>query len=53
MNPGQLYEAPFTGYHQEGAKELFGDDDVDNLIAIVNAFNTSVEADFGKGTASA
>lgn len=46
MDPGQLYEAPFTGYHQEGVEGLFGDDEVDNLIAIVDAFNTTVEAHF-------
>ncbi len=53
MDPGQLYEAPFTGHHQEGVEGLFGDDDVDNIISIVQAFNTTVEAEFAGEQASA
>jgi type I restriction enzyme, R subunit len=37
MDPGLLYEDPFTGLHQEGVEGLFNDDDVDNIISIVEA----------------
>jgi type I restriction enzyme R subunit len=53
MDPGQLYEEPFTGFHEEGVEGLFADDDVDDLIAIVQAFNTTVDVDFSADPASA
>jgi type I restriction enzyme R subunit len=53
MDPGQLYEEPFTGFHEEGVEGLFADDDVDDLIAIVQAFNTTVGVDFSGDPASA
>ncbi len=53
MDPGQLYEEPFTGFHEEGVEGLFENDDVDGLIAIVSAFNATVDADFSPEQASA
>lgn len=47
MDPGQLYEPPFTEAHPEGLDGVFGDDDADQIIAIVRSFNETVEAEFG------
>ncbi|PSN14198.1 heavy metal transporter [filamentous cyanobacterium CCT1] len=53
MDPGLLYEDPFTGLHQEGVEGLFSDDDVDNIISIVEAFNATVGATFSSDQATA
>lgn len=47
MDPGLLFEAPFTDGHPEGVEGMFGDEDVDNIIAIVRGFNERVGAEFG------
>lgn len=47
MDPGLLYEPPFTDGHPDGVEGVFGDDDVDNIISIVRSFNASVGAKFG------
>jgi type I restriction enzyme R subunit len=37
MDPGKLYEAPFTNLHQDGLDGLFSNDsDIEGIIAIVN-----------------
>jgi len=52
MDPGLLYEEPFTGLHEEGVEGLFEDDDVDNIISIIDAINAAVDANFaGEATA--
>ena len=47
MDPGQLYESPFTEAHPDGLDGVFGDDDADQIVAIVRSFNDSVAAEFG------
>lgn len=47
MDPGLLFEPPFTDGHPEGVEGMFDDADVDNIIAIVRGFNEVVGAQFG------
>ena len=47
MDPGLLYEPPFTDRQPDGVEGLYGDDDVDNIISIVRSFNESVGAKLG------
>ena len=48
MDPGLLYEPPFTNQHPEGLDGIFNDDAAaDQIIAIVRSFNTTVGEDFG------
>ena len=47
MDPGLLYEPPFTELHDEGLDGIFQDDDADEIIGIVRSFNKTVEANFG------
>ena len=47
MDPGLLYEPPFTDSHPDGVEGVFGDADVDNIIRIVRSFNQTVNAQFG------
>ncbi|MBD3886257.1 DEAD/DEAH box helicase family protein [Phormidium tenue FACHB-886] len=47
MDPGQLYELPFTEAHPDGLDGVFGDDDADQIISVVHSFNATVEAEFG------
>nr|WP_242050535.1 DEAD/DEAH box helicase family protein [Oculatella sp. FACHB-28] len=47
MDPGQLYESPFTEAHPDGLDGLFKDNDADQIVAIVQSFNDTVEAQFG------
>lgn len=42
MDPGLLYEPPFTDLHDEGLDGLFQEPDADNIIALVRSFNESV-----------
>ena len=51
MNPGLLYEPPFTNIHDEGLDGLFSSDDADNLWNVVRSFNETVGATFGQKTA--
>jgi type I restriction enzyme, R subunit len=39
MDPGMLYEAPFTDLHDEGLDGVFGNDDAGEIIDIVSEFN--------------
>jgi type I restriction enzyme R subunit len=47
MDPGLLYEPPFTDSHPEGLDGVFTDDDADHIISLVRSFNEPVEASFG------
>ena len=47
MDPGQLYELPFTEAHPDGLDGVFSDDEADQIVAIVRSFNETVEAEFG------
>jgi type I restriction enzyme, R subunit len=49
MDPGLLFEPPFTDGHPEGVEGMFAGEDVDNIIAIVRGFNELVGAEFGVG----
>ena len=42
MNPGLLYEPPFTDIHQEGLDGVFNEDDADSLVSLVRSFNDTV-----------
>ena len=48
MDPGLLYEAPFTETHIEGLSGVFNDTEALRIVGIVNAFNASVNADFSE-----
>ena len=39
IDPGQLYEPPFTAIHQHGLDGAFGDDDANAVVEIVNGLN--------------
>ena len=47
MDPGLLYEPPFTDLHHQGLDGVFEDDDADLIVAIIRSFNKTVEVDFG------
>ena len=42
MNPGLLYEPPFTDIHDEGLDGVFNDDEADDLVTLVRSFNETV-----------
>ena len=46
MDPGLLYEAPFTDSHRAGLDGVFDDDDADRIVAIVRGFNETVGVQF-------
>lgn len=39
MDPGQLYEPPFTGVHHEGLDGAFADGDAEAIISIISDIN--------------
>ena len=39
MEPGQLYEPPFTGLHYQGLDGAFGDADADVIVGVVEEIN--------------
>lgn len=47
IEPGQLYEPPFTGIHYEGLDGAFGDADAEGIVQLVRdiAFNASSAGD--------
>ncbi len=47
MDPGQLYEPPFTDSHPDSLDGVFQDNDADRIVEIVRSFNETVEAEFG------
>jgi type I restriction enzyme R subunit len=53
MNPGLLYEFPFTDSHPEGLDGMFNDDEADKIVSIVRSFNESVDVDYSRQEASA
>lgn len=44
MNPGLLYEPPFTDIHHEGLDGVFNDDQADEIVALVRSFNETVDS---------
>jgi type I restriction enzyme, R subunit len=42
MNPGLLYESPFTDIHSSGLDGVFNDDEADEIVSLVNSFNETV-----------
>ncbi|MFM7712461.1 MAG: type I restriction-modification enzyme R subunit C-terminal domain-containing protein, partial [Microcystis sp.] len=44
MNPGALYEPPFTDNHPEGLDGMFNDQEADRIVSILRSFNQSVDA---------
>ena len=47
MDPGLLYEPPFTDIHDEGLDGVFEDNDADQVVAVVRSFNDTVGVKFG------
>ena len=47
MNPGLLYEPPFTNIHSGGLDGVFADTEADAIVAIVHSFNETVDAQYG------
>ncbi|GMV27627.1 MAG: hypothetical protein AMXMBFR58_36580 [Phycisphaerae bacterium] len=48
MDPGILYEPPFTDFHYEGLDGVFpSHDHADNIVSIIRSFNESVGMKFG------
>jgi type I restriction enzyme, R subunit len=43
MDPGLLYEPPFTDLHQGGLDGVFSDEDADAIVSIVQSFNETVD----------
>lgn len=43
MNPGLLYEPPFTDIHHGGLDGVFNDDQADEIVALVRAFNQKAD----------
>ncbi|MFK8186430.1 MAG: DEAD/DEAH box helicase family protein [Phormidesmis sp.] len=46
MDPGLLFEAPFTDTHTKGLSGVFNDTEALRILKIVNAFNITAGADF-------
>ena len=46
MNPGLLFEPPFTDIHYEGLDGVFNEDDADLLVSLVSSFNETVDDPF-------
>lgn len=44
MDPGQLYEPPFTGLHYQGLDGAFGDGDAESIVAILSDINLRAAA---------
>jgi type I restriction enzyme R subunit len=44
MDPGQLYEPPFTGVHHEGLDGAFHDTDAESIVEIINEINERAAA---------
>jgi type I restriction enzyme, R subunit len=44
MNPGLLYEPPFTDLHSSGLDGVFVDTDADAIVSIIRSFNETVDA---------
>ncbi|MCC2671866.1 MAG: restriction endonuclease subunit, partial [Armatimonadetes bacterium] len=42
MDPGLLYEQPFTDFHPDGLDGLFPDSDADRIVRIIAAINENV-----------
>jgi type I restriction enzyme R subunit len=42
MDPGQLYEPPFTDAHPDGLDGVFKDDEANQIVEIVRSFNETV-----------
>lgn len=47
MDPGTLYESPFTDSHPAGLDGMFEDNEADNLVAIIRSFNENVDVKYG------
>lgn len=43
MNPGLLYESPFTDFHSNGLDGVFDDDEADEIVSLVRSFNETVD----------
>ncbi len=46
MNPGLLYESPFTDAHSSGLDGVFNDDRADEIVRLVRSFNETVDPPF-------
>ena len=46
MNPGLLYESPFTDAHSSGLDGVFNDDQADEIVRLVRSFNETVDPPF-------
>jgi type I restriction enzyme R subunit len=44
MQPGQLYEPPFTGLHYQGLDGAFGDADADAIVGVIEEINRRAAA---------
>lgn len=47
MDPGLLYEPPFTEVHQAGLDGIFRDEEADHIITIVDSLNQGADLNFG------
>ena len=44
MDPGQLYEPPFTGVHYQGLDGAFDDADAEGIVAVLSEINLRAAA---------
>ena len=44
IDPGRLYEPPFTGLHYEGLDGVFPSDEADRVVNIVNSVNANAQS---------
>jgi type I restriction enzyme R subunit len=44
IEPGQLYEPPFTSVHYEGVDGAFSDSDAEQIVAVIAQINQTVAA---------
>lgn len=47
MDPGLLYEPPFTELHHQGLDGVFESDDANQIVSLVDSFNETVGLEFG------
>ncbi|NLB59114.1 MAG: hypothetical protein GX805_11745 [Gammaproteobacteria bacterium] len=44
IDPGQLYEPPFTAFHYEGVEGTFGDSDAEGIFGIIEEIDQRAAA---------
>ena len=44
MDPGELFEIPFTDFHDNGVVGIFNPDEAENIVKIIHVINDNAVA---------